>query len=153
MIDEQKEFILAWNQKYNEAVSEIHLVKLLSPSEKMLEVLDIHIDKEAGLWGLLLFGKKVYFFAPASESAMATLLRTSTGKPMPKDQLLCLSDFLITDMMIPTKKTFFSFFLPYKPVIKLTLNSKETRIPIFLEFYNISTTLNKMQSLCSMTGL
>ena len=109
---EQEQFIADFNRENDENISEVLMVKLLLPQSNLF---GLH---ENEVWGLLLFGKSLYFHAPARTASLLTFFRTVPTQS--KDILICLSDYILKDI-IPIKKSLFTSLFSAENEISVTL--------------------------------
>ena len=115
---EQAKFISDFNSEHDEDIREVLLVKLLLPQSN---IFGLH---ENEIWGLLLFGKSLYFHAPAQSASLLTFFRTVPTQN--KDILICLSDYEIKNVL-PIKKSFFASLFSAENEISLTLSKSENQ--------------------------
>ena len=97
-------------------VKEVIMVKIFG-SAPLLESIGLHFPPSASeLWGLLVLGKKLHFYAPAWESPMMSLFRIRAGEKAPGEQYACFSDLPAFCAFVPITKGFFRFFMPKNDV-------------------------------------
>lgn len=119
---EQEQFINDFNREHEENIREVLLVKMALPQSNLF---GLH---ENEIWGLLLFGKKLYFHAPARSASLLTFFRTVPTQS--KDIVICFSDYDIKNVS-SVKKSFFASIFSAENEISVTLEKDEKSKMIF----------------------
>lgn len=113
---QQDEFFADFKAQYGDEVKEVLMVKIFG-SSAVLESIGLYFPPASGeLWGLLVLGDKLHFYAPAWESAMTSLFRIRAGGKAPGEQYACLSSLPAFCAFVPVTKGFIGLFMPKNDV-------------------------------------
>ena len=114
-VQAREEFFSEMGERFHDRVISVEMV-CLKAEDEVFALLKLNpLQKNSGLWGLLIIGEKnLYFYAHPTESPLLGMFRTaSNGKP-PVEQICDFTVFKSVSVRRVEKRGLFgkSFFLP-----------------------------------------